>query len=334
MRHYNEGWANGFKWGIRYWEIWNEPEQKPMWSGTRAEFFELYRVAANHLKKCFPQIKIGGYGGCGFYAIDVQAPHEGGDFYGSFVPWFEEFCKFTQDPKTACPFDFFSWHLYTSEPERIVRHAEYARRVLDANGLKNTESIFNEWNCELAYGDWCVFDTMKEAPAAAFVAAAFALLQPSSVDSAMYYDALPSRAYCGLFYYPSGRTTPCYETFRAFNELRKLGTAVDCFSDEPHMYLTAAKGKDGASAILAANYSWPGDAKTRRVNVSVAGGAKMYRKYVVDLGSPVLSCAGEWKTDEPLVLPAYTTCLLLAGCELEGAPEYKARSGALNGLAQ
>ena len=25
IRHYNEGWADGFHWDIRYWEIWNEP---------------------------------------------------------------------------------------------------------------------------------------------------------------------------------------------------------------------------------------------------------------------------------------------------------------------
>ena len=28
VRHYNEGWANGFRFGITYWEIWNEPENE------------------------------------------------------------------------------------------------------------------------------------------------------------------------------------------------------------------------------------------------------------------------------------------------------------------
>ena len=26
VRHYNEGWADGFEYGIKYWEIWNEPD--------------------------------------------------------------------------------------------------------------------------------------------------------------------------------------------------------------------------------------------------------------------------------------------------------------------
>ena len=46
IRHYNEGWANGFKWNIRYWEIWNEPDlekddevDKRCWGGTEEQFF-------------------------------------------------------------------------------------------------------------------------------------------------------------------------------------------------------------------------------------------------------------------------------------------------------
>ena len=26
IRHYTEGWADGYHYNIRYWEIWNEPE--------------------------------------------------------------------------------------------------------------------------------------------------------------------------------------------------------------------------------------------------------------------------------------------------------------------
>ena len=72
IRHYNEGWAGGYRFGLRYWEIWNEPDnepvisENPMWRGTMEQFFELYRVTANHLKSCFPGLRIGGYASCGF----------------------------------------------------------------------------------------------------------------------------------------------------------------------------------------------------------------------------------------------------------------------------
>ena len=67
VRHYNEGWADGFRWGLEYWEIWNEPEGEAEWfGGTREQFFELYRAAATHLKATFPDIRIGGFGATGF----------------------------------------------------------------------------------------------------------------------------------------------------------------------------------------------------------------------------------------------------------------------------
>ena len=45
IRHYTEGWADGFKMKIAYWEIWNEPEnhpeigKNPMWRGDYSPLF-------------------------------------------------------------------------------------------------------------------------------------------------------------------------------------------------------------------------------------------------------------------------------------------------------
>ena len=46
IRHYNEGWADGFHYGIQYWEIWNEPESPAMWQGTYQQFYEMYATVA------------------------------------------------------------------------------------------------------------------------------------------------------------------------------------------------------------------------------------------------------------------------------------------------
>lgn len=79
IRHYNEGWADGFRYGIRYWEIWNEPDNEPeisdnpMWKGSKEDYFRLYEVTSNYLKARFPHLKIGGYASCGFYAISDSA---------------------------------------------------------------------------------------------------------------------------------------------------------------------------------------------------------------------------------------------------------------------
>ena len=42
VRHYTQGWGNGFKWDIANWEIYNEPNCRPCWRGTKEEFIDLF----------------------------------------------------------------------------------------------------------------------------------------------------------------------------------------------------------------------------------------------------------------------------------------------------
>lgn len=69
IRHYNEGWADGYHMEIRYWEIWNEPESEAMWTRTFEEFTDFYIVTTRYLKAQFPALKFGGYGSIGFYPL-------------------------------------------------------------------------------------------------------------------------------------------------------------------------------------------------------------------------------------------------------------------------
>ena len=60
VRHYTRGWADGFNWDIEYWELFNEPNIKPCWRGTRDEFIDLFVTCLKRLKGEFPELKIGG----------------------------------------------------------------------------------------------------------------------------------------------------------------------------------------------------------------------------------------------------------------------------------
>lgn len=59
IQHYNDGWANGFHYGIKYWELWNEPEgvapgleNKKMWKGgTLQDMFLLYKKLSCAIKE-------------------------------------------------------------------------------------------------------------------------------------------------------------------------------------------------------------------------------------------------------------------------------------------
>ena len=133
IRHYNEGWADGYNLNIKYWEIWNEPDldkednpYKRTWSGTKAQFFDLYEITAKHLKECFPHLMIGGPASCGS------------------LGWSELFLE--EMGKRNVPIDFFSWHIYCNKPEEMICKAEKMKEFLIKNGYENAESNCNEWN--------------------------------------------------------------------------------------------------------------------------------------------------------------------------------------------
>ncbi len=308
VRHYNEGWANGFHLGIRYWEIWNEPENPPMWSGTREQYFELYRITANRLKQEFPHLRVGGYAGCGFYAVTRPNMTE---FYKSFVDYFDQFLAYVTAPETRSPLDFYSWHLYTGDPTEIVRHAEYVAAKLRQYHLDKTENIFNEWNY-MSDDIKRRFDLMKGPEGASFVAAAFALLQNSPVDKAMYYDAYPQRAYCGLYYFPSQEPTPTYYAFKAFNELYRLKRQCAATGDHPKVHVCAA-GDGSNGAILLANIG-----KSRvRIRLDIAGADSVSCCRLIDRRHTFQSPAhwdGRW-----FDLPGRSVMLLTTGPDQAGS---------------
>ena len=300
VRHYNHGWANGFELGIEYWEIWNEPENKPMWDGTREQYFELYRIASKRLKKEFPEIKVGGYASCGFYAINREAQKRS-EFYRSFLTWYEEFLKYVTAKKTACPPDFFSWHLYTNVPEEIALHAEYAQSKLDEYGLTETENIFDEWNYITPNQERRFLD-MKDNEGASFVGASFCRMQDTPIGKAMYYDAYPQRAYCGLYHFPGPRTTQTYSVFAMWNVLYRLGSRCAAQADGRGLYVCAAADRKNQAALLV-NFNATG----RRVELDLKGAKlKDFRAKIVDRrhdGAPLA-------LSKEILLPPYSAVLL------------------------
>lgn len=179
IRHYCYGWADGFHMDIEYWEIWNEPDldsddsdHKRCWGGTAKEFYELFRITLDHLKACFPELKIGG-----------PAMARIGD-----GKWLEGLINSLGETKP----DFISWHVYGATVEKIRRNIRQAREILDKNGLTACESHLNEWNYVRGWeGDEWIYSLhqMKNHKGAAFIAATMLMSQSEPLDMLMYYDA-------------------------------------------------------------------------------------------------------------------------------------------------
>ena len=255
IRHTNEGWADGHRWGIRYWEIWNEPENRPaMWTGSDADYYRLYATAARAIKERFPDLRVGGP------AVGATGPVADGRL--AATDFLEGFLRHVRE--TGAPLDFFSWHTYTDDPSEYARKTRAIRRWLDERGFPKTEIHLNEWNY-LPDGDWSpMLD--RERPerraawmariggpeGAAFLACALIGLQDAPLDAANYYRG--DSGDFGLFTW-HGVPKKSFHGMRAFALLHETPVRLEATGGQAGAWAAcAAAGREGTCVtVLAAN---------------------------------------------------------------------------------
>ena len=207
IRHYNQGWANGFHHNIKYWEIWNEadiPNVDAMWSGTAADYFELYATTARLIKATFPDVFVGG---------PAAAMRD--------LPWVREFLAFCR--AGDLPLDFFSWHTYDDDPQVIIDRANLMQEWLEEFGYGSAESHLNEYNIgahpiQSPLPMRVSFLRLQSGEGAAFTAGVLSGLQDTTVAQGCYYDARATAWYCGLFD-EYGLPRPTYHVFTEFAKM-------------------------------------------------------------------------------------------------------------------
>ena len=276
VRHYNEGWADGFTYGVTYWEIWNEPEngngpiRNELWLGTAEEYYEMYIIAAKHLKACFGDtIRVGGFGSCGFGSFagepevkDSDEPRltkeladaimeRNHEVSGYRLRFFRDFLRAVSE--AGAPLDFFGWHNY-SQVWNALAVGDYVRTMLDRYGFTATESHMNEWNNahDLRF--------RGTSYASACAGAMMLAMQDSPADMLCYYDArINNSEYGGLFSPLTWEPVSTYYSFKAFGELYRRGTQVECGYDaggagkKRVIYACAAKDDAGDVALMIVN---------------------------------------------------------------------------------
>ena len=292
IRHYTEGWADGHKWDITYWEIWNEPDlddpddrwktDPRTWGGTQEQFYELYEVTAKHLKKCFPHLKIGGPA--------FANPRK----YG---PPFLDYLK-----QTNTPIDFFSWHMYHRRPVRVSEDVHKVREILDEKGFTEVESILNEWNYNKSWTEKNYYSryVRRSIKAAAFMAGVMSECQNGPVDMLMYYDLRPNTTWNGAFMPHTYDILPAYWALYYWAELVDYGTQVKSSCEENDIYTCAAKSADGKVRLIVVRYhETDAEQDIKPVSLSVPAGMsvtevrltdseRMNQTIEVDKSAPVL----------------------------------------------
>lgn len=245
VRHYNEGWADGFRWNIEYWEFWNEPNGPRNWTGTPEEFYALYSHVATAIKTHDPALKVGLAGfGSGF----IEAVGE---------PWRAMVKKCAEN---GVPVDFLSWHKYLENWHELVASAKRVRDFLNEINLPQAESHLGEWSyrpfLRTGTGGISVFsarnlkryDLMQKLGAAqrsgasaAVVFGCLAALQDMDVNLAQYYSA---------------DTYSLFGLFDAFGVPGKRGMAFDAYTEffryaRPVERIRAESGIESVIALAA-----------------------------------------------------------------------------------
>lgn len=271
--HYTEGWANGFHYPIKYWEIWNEADldvnvvndnEKRCWSGSPEEFFDFFKTAFLYLRKRFPEIKLGG------------------PALANNLPWARSFLEKMVEGERA-ELDFFSWHIYTTSAEKMLDRAKKVADLLDEFGYGHIEKHLNEWNY---IENWTTqfidsVRVIKGLKGAAYDFAFMAVGQNSPyLDMMMYYDARPDKEYNGLWDSHFMLPLKGYYAFDFYSTLYQLGTqtAIEC--GDADLYAIAATDGEKNAAVIS-YYTCDPEAKEKTFTLNL-GKADSYVIYAID----------------------------------------------------
>ncbi len=254
IRHYNEGWADGFRYNIKYWEIWNEAENGDgcMWNGSYESFVDFYITVSTRIKAAFPELMIGGpaMNGCMLRSENHER------HMGMFLPHIK---------KAGVPLDFFSWHAYPEHPEQMPEAARSVRHILDEYGFKDTESHLNEWNMAPYAGDWgtrldhhCNIGYMRRkcgVENSSLSASVLIQLQDAPIDMANFFNAALVKN--GMFHW-NGEPAKPYFAFKAFSIMcAETPVRLQINSDESDSGLSILAGiseKGDKIYLLASNF--------------------------------------------------------------------------------
>ncbi len=262
---------------VRSWffEVWNEPNLKFFWAGTREEYFKLYEHAAHAIKSVDGSLRVGGP------ASSVNA----------WIPDMLAFCR-----QSGVPIDFVSTHHYpTDDPLWKNNHltmeeffqqfahemGKYERGIL----RKMTERARTEaGNLPLYYTEWNTSAMLPdplhdEAYSAALVAKTIAdndgLVQGYSFWT--FSDLFEEKGqFSGPFHGGFGLQTVHgipKPTYRVFEMLHKLGDKRIKVQGGADATVEMLAVKNGASlTLLAYNHNVPGEEiRLEQVSVTLQG---------------------------------------------------------------
>jgi len=252
---------------LRYVEIWNEPDHRQFWDASLVEFFDLFARTAQALKAEFPDLKVGGPG---LTPAGAMSPR--GQQYT------QDMLAYLQDHDV--PLDFFSWHIYSNDPQDYRDAARFYRQQLDGHGYSGAESHITEWNTASGAETGVVTDLSLRVggKGASILSAVWIVLQQEDVAVSTLFRGTDTNinvpGFFGIFY-ADGRPKRPALAFSLWARLaahpRRLNVTV---GGDDGLWVLAGQDDDGEVALLVVNptetaTSWQADFGGRGLTGSV-----------------------------------------------------------------
>lgn len=283
---------------VRKWnfEVWNEPNLRAFWTGTRRDYFKLYRYTAEAIKGIDSSLKVGG---------PATARNE----------WIEEFRDFCE--RNKLPLDFISTHHYPTdafgEPgddteTQLSKSHRGALREQAQDARRRAGELplyYTEWNSSSN-----PFDHLHDEPyAAAFIVKSimdvsgivdgYSYWVFSDIFEENYFPSIPFHGGFGLLTL-HGVAKP---TYRGFELLRRLGNE-SLLVDGLHKTVSAwVVRKETSITVLLTNHALPGHSiEAEQVMVSLNNASQPKHVFVSRIDSEHANARLTW---EEMGAPAY-----------------------------
>ncbi|KEY66820.1 hypothetical protein S7711_10124 [Stachybotrys chartarum IBT 7711] len=248
-----------------YFECWNEPNLRPFFTGTRAQYYSLYEATVKVIKNIDQDLRVGGPSTSNFVP-DSRFDNELEDYEVQkklkdmkdidsldWRPvWVEHFLRWCQS--RSVPVDFVSCHPYPTdwaldttgnmskrvrELQATPRDLALLRKIVSESAYPQAEIHLTEWSSSPSSRD----HAHDEVPAAVFIARTM-LASLNLVDTIAYWtftDVFEEEG-CGLTPFHGGFGLINLQgipkpVFHAFRILRNLGSEV-LYRDDDHGIIT------------------------------------------------------------------------------------------------
>lgn len=170
-----------------YFEVWNEPNLGGFWSGSKSEYFHLYKISVEAIKSVHKDLKVGGPATSNFVPddrfdseVEDVSKHkthsiEDIDQLDWRGVWIEDFLDYCSD--NGLPIDFISTHPYPTDfaldsqkcgksrsrkIDAVYEDISWLQNVISESDYKDAEIHLSEWSSSPSSRDYS-HDCLAEA---------------------------------------------------------------------------------------------------------------------------------------------------------------------------